>query len=293
MADKSSEKYSCDNTNNTSAETTTPSNNMADKNGEDISGATCTILPSPEIISEVFYSFDDPDSELDPLQLSMKKIVGKLFNQISDDKLKIHDIDNDNDNDDVNVNENYQNDLVDINIDVNNEPNVYAADGDIQNNMLVALRKHENIEDTMCPSNFFFDYKNYKELFFSTENINFSTPELPLSLTLTPQLNFDVDFIKQDQQYIDFMSVFTEFDFCKPFLEKIFSYLSYKDIASMTKVSKTWRKAVSKSANAQKELEKVFIQAILYFCHKNASVTDEYKQLYDKILIHFKNQIQF
>ncbi|CAI6359038.1 unnamed protein product [Macrosiphum euphorbiae] len=159
--------------------------------------------------------------------------------------------------------------------------------------MLVTYKSNVTIEDTDRHSSFFFNYKNFPELFFSFDDFYNSTPHLPLSLTLTPPLNLDVDFVKQGQEYIDFMSVFTEHDFCKPFLEKIFSYLSYKDIASMTTVSKTWRKAVSKSANAQKELEKVFIHAILYFCHKNANVTDEYKQLYDKILIHFKNQIQF
>jgi len=287
MAEKTSEEFPCDNADNTS-ETATPSNNTAAKNGEDISDEICTISTSHELMSEMFYSFDDPPSEINALQLSMKKIVGKFF----DEMIEIR-----NNADNVNVNDHI--DLVDINVDVNkkdpnnlvdvnNEPNV--TDGDNHHGMLVTYKSNVTIEDTERYSSFIFDNKYFSGLFFSFYNF---TPHLPLSLTLTPQLNLDVNFVKQGQEYIDFLSVFTEHDFCKPFLEKIFSYLSYKDIASMTTVSKTWRKAVTKSTNAQKELEKVFIHAILYFCHKNANVTDEYKQLYDKILIHFKNQIQF
>lgn len=293
MAEKSSEEYPCINTDNTS-ETATSSNNTADKNSEDISGTICTISTSPDkLMPEMFYSFDDPPSELNALPLSMKNLVGKFFDEINDAKYKIRN--NDNVNENVNVNENDQNNLVDINIDGNNEPNADGndepnADGDNHHGMLVTYKSNLTVENTENHSSLLYCRRYFPEIFFSLYN---TTQPLPLSLSLTPPLNLDVHFVKQGQEYIDFMSVFTEHDFCKPFLEKIFSYLSYKDIASMTTVSKTWCKAVSKSANAQKELEKVFIHAILYFCHKNANVSDEYKQLYDKILIHFKNQIQF
>jgi len=287
MAEKSSEEYPCDNSDNIS-ETTTSSNNTADKNSEDISGAICTTFTNPELMPEIFCSFDEPSSELNAVQLSMKTIVGNFFDEMRNKTRN-------NDNDNENVNENNPIDLVDINVDVNNEPNVPdAVDADIPQNMLATFESNLAIQDTEPRlSNFFDTYQNYPELFFLFDNFKCFTPPLPLSITLTPPLNFDVHFVKQGQQYIDFMSVFTEHDFCKPFLEKIFSYLTYKDIASMTTVSKNWRNAVLKSVNAQKELEKVFIHAILYFSHKNADVTDEYKQLFDKILIHFKNQIQF
>lgn len=300
MAEKSNEEYLSESTDNTS-EIATPSNDIADENGEGISGAICTISPSLKIMSEISYSFDDPDSKISTLELSMKKIVGKFFDKVSDDKYKIPD------NDIVNVNENNHNDLVDIidvinndhinlidiNNDANNEPgNVYAADDDNRRNMLVTYKTYGDTNYTTRNLNFFFNGENSLKISFS-DDIKYSTPKLALSPTLTPRMNFSVDFIKQGQECIDFMSVFTEYEFCKPFLENVFSYLSYRDIASMTTVSTTWRKAVIKSVNAQKELEKVFIHAILYFCHKNANVTDEYKQLFDKILIHFKNQIQF
>lgn len=295
MAEKSSEEYPCNNTDNTS-ETATSSNNTADKNSEDISGAICAISTSlDKLMPEMFYSFDDPPSELNALALSMKNIVDKFFGKINDGKYKICNNDN--------VNENDQNNLVDINIDGNNEPNADCnnelnadgnnepnADGDNHHGMLVTYKSNLTVEDTENHSSLFYCRRYFPEIFFSLDN---TTQPLPLSLSLTPPLNLDVHFVKQGQEYIDFMSVFTEHDFLKPFLEKVFSYLSYKDIASMTTVSKTWCKAVSKSPNAQKELERVFIHAILYFCHKNANVSDEYKQLYDKILIHFKNQIQF
>ncbi|XP_026820608.1 uncharacterized protein LOC113559176 [Rhopalosiphum maidis] len=282
MAEKSNEKYPCENNEN-SSETAIPYNIIADKNDEDTSGTICTISSSSKNIPEVFLSFDDEQSsELDALQpsssmsrkLSMKNIVGKFF----DNKYKSRNNDNVVENDNNNP------------VDINNELNVYAPVDDIQHNMLANICMIDS--PSSCPS-MFINYIHFPELCLSI-NEPFSTySQLPLSVSLTPPLNLDVSVVKHGQEYIDFMSIFTEFDIYKPLLEKIFSYLAYRDIASMTAVSKTWRKAVSKSVTAQKKLEKVFIHAILYFCHNNANVTDEYKQLFNKILIHFKNQIHF
>ncbi|XP_060843773.1 uncharacterized protein LOC132923819 [Rhopalosiphum padi] len=282
MAEKSNEKYPCEN-NEKSSETAIPSNIIADKNDEDTSGTICTISSTSKNMPDVFLSFDDEQSsELDALQpsspmsrkLSMKKIVGKFF----DDKYKSRNNDNVVENDNNNP------------ADINNEPNVYAPDDDIQHNMLANICM---IDSPSSGSSVFINYIHFPELCLSINEPYSTYSQFPLSVSLTPPLNLDVSVVKHGQESIDFMSVFTEFDIYRPLLEKIFSYLTYRDIASMTAVSKTWRKAVTKSVTAQKKLEKVFIHAILYFCHNNANVTDEYKQLFNRILIHFKNQIQF
>jgi len=267
MAEKSSEEFPSESANNTT-ETATPSSskNMADKNDENISGAICTISPSLRKMPGKSYSFNDPDPKT---RKFIEEIVRNFFVKINRDKYKFR-------------------------LNYNNEPNVYAANDNIRRNTLVAYTKCKNLEDingAMRNLKFVFNLSSFKEL--SLNGVTYSAPKLQLSSTLTPRLNLDVDFIKHGEEYIDFMSVFTEFDFCKPFLEKVFSYLSYKDITSMTTVSTTWREAVLKSVNAGKELERVFIHAILYFCHRNANVTDEYKQLFENMLIHFKNQIEF
>ncbi|KAF0763003.1 putative serine/threonine-protein kinase nek3 [Aphis craccivora] len=304
MAKKSSEEYPCDNTDNF-PETAKPSNSAADKNDDDTLGSInvpeIVHLPDPDINEKYLFSFDELKlSELNIFPpktrlLYMAKIVSDFFDETASGNYTAR-----RDNDNVDVVENDHNNLVEI----NNEPNLYALDDDnVQPQQLVTLQ-----------SSMFMNPSSYESLIMKCGFINFPENALPnydpskdegffeygdytlpplSSNIISPPLNLDVSVVKHGQEYIDFMSVFTEFEMYRPFLEKVFSYLSYKDIASMTTVSKTWRKSISKSVTAQNKLEKVFIHAILYFCHENINVTDEYKKLYDKILIHFKNQIQF
>jgi len=304
MAEKSNEEYpydSTDNTDNTS-EIATSSNSKVNENGDDTSSVVCTIYikKMPEV-----FSSDEPSSELDAAStshnLSINTVVGTFLNELneilSDDKYNSLHNDNVNvnvvDNDQDKLDENAQNNLVENDVDNGTNP-VYSSADNNQHKILVTFKINLPIMDTLVTnSKIYIRSKQMPDIFFSIYKVKYNYPQLPLSISLTPKLNLDVNFFKHDREYVDFISVFTEFDFCLPFLEKVFSHLSFRDIASMTAVSKTWREAISKSKTAQKELENVFIHAILYFCHKNANANDEYQQLYENILIDFKKHIQF
>lgn len=104
---------------------------------------------------------------------------------------------------------------------------------------------------------------------------------------------YRTDLSMEGQETIDFLNQFTENVNNNLILEKIFSYLSYKDIASMIFVSNIWQKAIVNSTVAQKEMENVFIQGLLYFCHANFNVSEEYKCLFERILFDLKKHLQF
>lgn len=112
------------------------------------------------------------------------------------------------------------------------------------------------------------------------------------SCTLRPSV-YRTRISLEGQEKIDFMYLLTICDNFLPVVEKIFSFLSFRDISSMIYVSKIWQNAVLNSRIAQKEMEYNFIQAILYFCHDNINVTEEYEYLYRNILLDFKKHVDF
>lgn len=111
---------------------------------------------------------------------------------------------------------------------------------------------------------------------------------------LNQQVNVNHTFMSlEGQEKIDFLNQFTKNKNLNHILKKIFLHLSYKDITTMISVSKIWQNAIINSTEAQKKMESIFIQAILYYCHANVDISDDYKCLIENILFDLKKHLQY
>lgn len=96
----------------------------------------------------------------------------------------------------------------------------------------------------------------------------------------------------EGRKRIDFVYFLTKCNGGYWAMEKIFSYLSYKDISTIFLVSKTWKNVILNSKTVQKNFENHFIRAILSVVHCEPNVTEEYQQLYQNIIMDCMTKLQ-